>query len=383
MSNRYTPVVALLIGVAVLVGGWGVAWKIAASRARDAVTTWAERQRAEGMGVHWSEMTTDGFPSRVVLTLRDPQVRFPASAGGGGWAAPVLSVSAAPWAPRHLTITAPGEHLANFVADGQVFQTRTTAAQARLELELDDDGSVLAADAALADLRTEGLLPGGPVTLDALAADFVHNPGGAASFLGRREETETGVYAALSATLTGLTLPQAVATPLGSRVQTAELSAAMTGDLPAGESLRERVRGWSEEGGTVEIDRLRVVADPLSLAAAGTLTLDKWLQPQMALSSQIRGFFEALDVLVEKDLIRGRDASIAKVVLGVMAKQPPDGGPAALELPITVQERMLYLGPVALAKLPPLRWGGQAPPGPGEIKPGFEIGRDGEITRTE
>ncbi|EKV29259.1 hypothetical protein C882_0566 [Caenispirillum salinarum AK4] len=384
MTSRFAPLFAGLALLTVLAGGYGAAWLLAADTARDAVRDWAEERRETGYGVMWSALETSGFPGAVTVTLRDPQVRFPEDEGGGGWAAPVVTISARPWNPSLLTVDGTGEHFVNFVADGRVFTTRTTAARAVVQVDLADDGGLSYGRVDLKDVRTEGLaLDAAVVELGSLTAAFEHNPGGRASLFERTEAHDTGIFGALSIDLRGLHLPPEAALPTGRMLQEVTLKAVVTEDLPPGPNLKARLRAWQENGGTMEVDRLTLAAGPMRIGAVGTLTLDDWLQPQAALTAQIRGFFEALEQLEDQGVIRPRDASVAKVVLGVMARQPPDGGPAALDLPITIQDRMFYLGPVALAELPPLRWGFQAPPGPGEIKPGFEIDEDGRVVREE
>jgi hypothetical protein len=95
--------------------------------------------------------------------------------------------------------------------------------------------------------------------------------------------------------------------------------------------------------------------------ATGTVALDGRMQPVGAFTARIQGFFEAVEALRARGLIRGRDASMAKLVLGAMARPAPGGGPPVLSLPVTLQDRVLYAGPVALVRLPELRWPGQPP----------------------
>lgn len=364
MTSRFTPLFAGLALFIVIAGGYSVGWLLAADTARDIVRDWAAEQREQGYEVTWSALETTGFPGMINVVLSDPQVRFPKTNGGGGWATRKLTISARPWSPTELTVDAAGEHFINFVAGNRVYTTRTEVANATAVLDLNRDGALSTARLILRDVRTEGLAGTAAMELASLTAAFQHNPGGNASLFERTEARDTGVFGAVSLDLRDLRLPADAALPTGRMLQEVTLKAVVTEDLPAGDNLKARLRSWQENGGTVEVDRLTLAADPMRLGAVGTVTLDDWLQPQAALTAQIRGFFEALERLEDQGYIRPRDASIAKVVLGVMAKQPPDGGPAALDLPITIQNQMLYLGPVALMQLPPFRWGFQAPPAP-------------------
>jgi hypothetical protein len=41
---------------------------------------------------------------------------------------------------------------------------------------------------------------------------------------------------------------------------------------------------------------------------------------------------------------------------GVFARRPAEGGPPAIDLPLTIQDRTVSLGPAKIAKLPEIEW---------------------------
>ena len=127
------------------------------------------------------------------------------------------------------------------------------------------------------------------------------------------------------------------------------------GVIPPGPPA-EAVAGWRDDGGTVELERLVLEWGPLELEASGTLALDPAMQPIGSLTAEIRGYAETLDALVQAGAAPPRDAAIAKVVLNLLAKTPPDGGPPVLTVPLTAQDGRLFVGPVALLELPPIEW---------------------------
>jgi len=118
----------------------------------------------------------------------------------------------------------------------------------------------------------------------------------------------------------------------------------------------QNVAAWRDRGGTLEVERLLIDYPPLSLQGNGTLALDGDLQIVGAFSARIQGFFETVERLRRARVIRGPDASMAKVVLGMLAKHPGNGGPATISLPLTVQDRALFAGPVRLIEIPQLKW---------------------------
>ncbi|MEJ0070830.1 MAG: DUF2125 domain-containing protein [Pseudomonadota bacterium] len=68
----------------------------------------------------------------------------------------------------------------------------------------------------------------------------------------------------------------------------------------------------------------------------------------------IRGYDEALDRLTAAGTVNPRDAQLAKLLLSAIA-QPSNDGERVLNVPVTGQNGWLYVGPVRLARLLPLK----------------------------
>ena len=47
---------------------------------------------------------------------------------------------------------------------------------------------------------------------------------------------------------------------------------------------------------------------------------------------------------------------MARIVLGLMAREPVGGGTPELNLAVTVQNRKLYTGPISLMTMPEVVW---------------------------
>ena len=74
------------------------------------------------------------------------------------------------------------------------------------------------------------------------------------------------------------------------------------------------------------------------------------------MTARITGFRETVDALVTAGRLRPRVAMTAKIVLGVLAKTPEDGGRPRITAPLSAQDGALYIGPVKLFDLPVIRW---------------------------
>lgn len=331
-------VVALLaVACALYVG----IWFYTAGQLRDGVVAWAEARRAEGVTVGYTRLDIGGFPFALRMRVEAPSLSSPQ----GKWEAAALTARMRPWSPNRVTVRAPGEHRFTWLDGGgsRTFLGQVQTAAARLQL---DGGRVRAADLTIRDFKLSG--PGDDanwaVGRATIAATYSPVPGA---------DPDTPTFD-LRLRLANLRVPDKIGLPLGPAVEALEINAGLMGSL-AGGPIANALTQWRDAGGTIEIRRLNVTHGPLVLNADGTLALDGALQPVGAFTARIEGFFETVDGLKNRGLIRSRDAVTAKMVLGVLARRMKNGR-TALTLPISVQDRRLFAGPIPLIDIPEITW---------------------------
>ena len=332
-------VCAAAAGLAVV---WVVAWFTMASNMRSATLDWVEARRAEGLTVRYTKFEIGGFPFMLRATIDAPGLGRPATQAPWAWQGERLIMLARPWTPWRLRLDLAGAHTVRFRPG-----TYTGAAGTlTLDLVLGGGGpeSGRLAIAGL-ELSTARGVPAIAIERAEIAA--------------RRGFPAPEDYRAptldIDLTAHGLMLPQDLDLPLGRTIGALRLQAGVRGAVAAG-AWPAALAKWRDNGGTVEVARLGLTYGPLDVRANGTMALDGDMQPIGAFTAQVQGFFPLVDGLREKGLVGARDAVTAKVVLGVLAKKPADGGPPTLNLPLTVQDRKIYAGPLALAEVPVIPW---------------------------
>lgn len=338
--QRFQAVAAFLASAALVFGLWSFGWYAMSALVKAEVDGWVEDQRAIGAVADFTEMQTSGFPSRIILTLSNPLYQGPAFGDVISWESDEITVMARPWTPWHLHIEAPGKHKLD-IGDGTM--SLSGAAQS------------LTADVVLGehwpeelDLKIQGLSMNGSAPLSAGRFDLMakHNPSAHGS--------ETG----LSLNLLGhdLIVPGGLPQPLGDHIQTLDLSARVLGAVHPG-SLRDRLPGWRDSGGAVDVERLKFRGGPLGLTAGGTLALDQDLQPQGAFTAKIEGLFQIMEILRAKGLMRDGEAVVATMALSALSKRPKGGGAPSINVSVTVQDGELSLGPLKVMNMPHFEWG--------------------------
>jgi len=340
-------VVGLLLA---LVGGYAGYWFWAAGAVEKGTTDWIAQAERDGLVVRYETLQVSGFPFHMVLRMDQPRAAAPRAPQPWSWGSRRLIARARPWNLNWIHVDAAGAQGVTLTVEGR--DIHYTGDAGRLEADVGlRDGRVVGLDVRVADLGLDAPAPFGPVSAGRIEADV------------RRPETGSDQDVSMTLRLNAreVAVSEGLNLPLGSRLGHIALSAEMRGPLPEPPNVG-KLTAWRDAGGTIEVDSIGLDYGPLSLRGEGTVALDGALQPVGAMTAKIRGFFEAVDALRARGMIRSKAASTAKIVLGVMAKKPPEGGAASLSLPLTVQDRKLYVGPVPFVDFPPVRWSGEQNP---------------------
>jgi hypothetical protein len=340
-------VAAVALIVALYVGYW----YYAAGQLRDGVLSWIEERRAEGLELTYARMDIGGFPGRLRLRIDKPVISAPNAATPWGWEGAGLDAEMRPWNPTDVHVSAAGDHAVLFGtgADLIALQGRAETADGTFSYSR---GALKAATVSLAgfDLAVAGgkvawKLDRGRLDLD-LAPDTDEDDGKNVTI-----DARLGLH--------GFALPAGIDLPLGTDIERLEVAGSLIGTIGNG-PLAPALTAWRDDGGTIEVRRLSGDYGPLNMIADGTLALDAALQPIGAFTARIGGFFETVDVLRTRGVIRARDAVTAKMVLGVLARRD-DSGHGRLTVPLSIQERTLYAGPVPLIDIDEVTWPGGEP----------------------
>ncbi len=355
MTRRRLAVVAVLAALPAL---YACYWMVAADGLRRGLFVWADDRRAEGWAVAFDEPSVGGFPLRLRTELRN--VRLAPPDGWWRWRGPPVRAETRPWRPRIVRLAFPGDHRLALAGRGRPRELRLRFGAARATARFRANGAVAGLSARINRIEADD-----GIRIGSLRWSFAAPRPGAAPDAGPGPKP-SGARLALSASRfehPGLerrefVLPGRIDRPLPP-IDRLDAELALIGDLDIEAAGIGRaaaaLAAWRDAGGTIELDRLRVVWPPLTLEADGAFALDGALQPIGAMSARLRGYEEAIDALVEAGRLRASAALAARVVLGQGARRAPDGESSAA-LPLTLQDRRFSIGPIRLPPLPRIDW---------------------------
>ncbi len=330
-------VLSLALAFAACCAGYTGYWVYLAHRLQAEIGPWAEAQRARGTALSWDSLAVEGFPA--VIRLRFTQARAAAEKPLSYSAtAPVLLAQTRLWEVRRWRLSAPSG--AQVELPGEAGGVAAAALDGTVDL---GDAGGARIDLAGRALTGSGIAAG--VTVATAEARLVLPAGTPAS----HRDPAFAVSLRLSDTALPVTVPS-----FGKEIQTLSLGLTLKGALPPGR-LRDALALWRQDGGTVELTDGTLHWGALEASANGTLALDDQLQPIGALTATIENHNAIIDAAVASGTLRAGDASLVKIVLGMMAKPGADGH-QQLTLPVSLQNDRLYLGPAQIAALPRFTW---------------------------
>jgi hypothetical protein len=370
--------------VAILALAYGGYWMVLSSRLEAGVLDWIAERRAEGYDVRYAAIERGGFPRSAHVMITAPAIAAPTKAAPAdpqvetlawAWSATRLVAAVDPFDPRHFSVDVPGAHAIS-IGEGQA-RYEAEARQFRVEGEA---GRATPAAALRVRELVVRQLPGegsAPPPISAPMSAPIANPGSGdpsadAMAIARLDATgrsvsRDGPGATISADVIDdigasyqfilnagdVVLPRWLELPLGHAVRSVVAEGTVQGPLALA-PWPEALLRWRDAGGVLDIAVLEAEYGPLTLAGSGTLALDAAGQPVGAFATRTSGLFGAIDRLHAGGYMSQGEALVAKLALNLLAGTPDRQAP--LPLPLTLQDRVLSVGPVALMTLPEIDW---------------------------
>ncbi|MBS0558978.1 MAG: DUF2125 domain-containing protein [Proteobacteria bacterium] len=344
---RHRAWIVPLALVALLAAAHFAYWRYLVNGLQDGFAAFVSARRAAGWTVRASGLEDGGWPLSATLRVRGLTLEGgdPDLPGGLAWGTQMLDLRVDLLSPALLHLAAGG---AQHLRLGALPDIAYTAREMTATMPLSADGLPGAAHATLRDLTAAPAAgaPRGPVTMGLLQAD--------ATMDWAAPRDRPAISAQIAAEAIGL--PPGMEWPLGNRISSASVEAAIGGPLPSPGPLARTAAAWRDGGGVLRIHRMALGWGPLGLSGSGTLMLDPGLQPAGSMQLRAVGFAAALDALSAGKAVAPGAATAAKAVLSLLAAPPEPGAPPVADVPLAIQDGVLSLRQLPVARVPPIAW---------------------------
>ncbi len=333
---------ALLIAlnVALVVVGYSVFWWVTSDNLETEVVGWTERQRARGFDASYGNLEVGGFPLRLRASLSAPRLGRVEASGTWRWWGDGLTLVLRPWQLERPIIRLDGAQHVSVSHGATANELTMNAAAAGAELFF-DLGRIERIAGSAREVRLDGTPLDGTITIERLR------------FNGLRDWRQDGPPAIdLSVLVEDIGLPQPPE-GLAADIARIRVELSLVGSVPDDSALIPALAAWRDGGGTIEVRTFALAWGELEINAEGTFALDAAMRPVGAGTATIGGHERTIDGLIADGRLNARDGATAKVVLNLLARLSPGEGGRA-NVPISIQEGRIFLGPIAIARIEPL-----------------------------
>lgn len=329
----------VLIAVVIVAAlGWSAVWLVGARAVDRGWERWVAARNQDGWVAFAEDTRTRGYPNRFDTTLTGVELADPET--GLAWTAPFLQIFRLSYEPRHVivtwpltqTLSTPEQRISLSLKKGQgslVFGRGATWPLERSSLVFDDlaldsdAGWSAALDQLLIATRPSERVPGA-VNLGLDAQGIV--PASAAL----RRLAEAGL--------------------LPGRFEYVSVDASVLFDAPWDRAAIERARPQIT---AIDLHVLKSKWGALELWLAGELTVDQAGLPSGTLTVKATNWREILDLAVGAGVLPKPVARSLEAGLGVLAGLA--GGRQTLDVPLTLRDGRVRLGPIPLGRAPSIR----------------------------
>lgn len=116
------------------------------------------------------------------------------------------------------------------------------------------------------------------------------------------------------------------------------------------------IKNWQEDVGTIKLTDLNIKYQDLILSSKGNLGLDKNLQFDVNINSNVYGYESLIKTLIAMDIIKPFVGALTLSGMNGMALTDEGSGQKYVNIDFNIQDQKAALGPIKLGNLPPINW---------------------------
>ena len=339
----------------IAVGGitYSLWWVGVANRVEATVLKWQTVQAANGIAVSWDKLETGGYPYRIQVDVAGGRIDAPDAPRAWTWEADSLSAQTLAYRLNHVIVDIPGAQRVHYSEPRDGSEQRFTlnlTSDVFWASYIDESGEEqrLSADIQnLAATRTQQT-DDGPVLAGGAAAGRLQLHGRPAP-----EVPGTAFDIALKGQdISWVNLGDT--TWAGSNIAHLEAQTRIT-DLPPGfpDALATFLPDAATNGTKLAISEFELEWGPIEMTGQGEVKLDSLGRLEGRFQTSVGNLDGLIDALVGADVVSQQSARLA--FAGMVALSSMQGEEAGrVRLPVAMKDGVLFLGPVAAARLEPL-----------------------------
>ncbi len=346
----------LASAVLLLILGYVFFWHYMAGEIEEKFGIWVSQQKSKGVSIKYKDLEISGFPYRMELSLNDLRVvktaqdKAPISI-----LSPHVMLVAFPWNINHGVIFSDGAtvYIGGSRNPSLALNIGKTRASAKIDIlnRKFQRASFVMADVSWGAGESAKRSAAEEVKLHIMQPEA---PDASVPF----NDMELPVLMKIYLEATDVVVQEIPVGIFGKKADQVKIDLQFHGEeIP--DFSKESLSVWRDTGGTVDVKNISVLSGEMDLILDGEATLDQDLKPLGAFAAKIHGIDHIVTILSGHSAFQQEPGAMILQELRRMSKQ--DGASAGadqrkdtLDLAISLQGGLLFLGPIPVYELGPV-----------------------------
>ncbi|PHZ84365.1 DUF2125 domain-containing protein [Paremcibacter congregatus] len=342
----------LVIGGVVL--GYTVFWHYMAGEVEDQIEAMVNQQRNQGVSIKYGDLDISGFPYRMELALKDLKVLKTGNKQKTiTMTTPLVTLVAFPWKINHGVIVSEGGTMRIGGRRNPDFMISFGPTRASVMVDIMSRKLNRASFVLNKVTWAAGKFPKtGPTSQAGQVKLHFILPETAVSGSSMELPLQAKMYME-AADVVALEVPVGT---FGKKANLVTVDIAIHGkEMP--QYNVESLKKWRDDGGTLAVKTVEITSGVMDMDLSGETSLDQNMMPLGAFSAKIHGVDHIIKVLSGHDAFKqepGKQILVELKKMSHMEETGPHAGTAVLDLPVSLQNGLLFLGPIPVAELSPV-----------------------------
>jgi hypothetical protein len=322
-------------------------WYYMAGEVEDRIEVWVSEQKSQGLSIRYDNLEINGFPYRMELSLNGLKV---IKTGRGElpvlMTSPHITLVAFPWKINHGILISDGGSVRIGSRRRPAFAMTFGKSRASVVIDLASRTFQRASVVSEKITWSTGRIKPSEAQQVKL---HIMRPAPSAEL----ESMELPVQMKLYLEAKDVIAQEIPVGIFGKKADRVKIDLQLHGQgMPA--YSKERLSAWRDNGGTLAVKNFEVTSGKMNIDLNGEVTLDSDMKPLGTFAAKVRGIDHMVEILSGHSAFQKEPGNVILQELDRMNRPEEKGGKKVLDLAISLQGGLLFLGPIPVYELGPV-----------------------------
>ena len=334
-------------------------WLLIAQQTKDTIKKWANNQIKNDIKVNWERISIDGYPININVEINKPHIVAKNFNSQIIWNPTFITLNFSPIKPRVIKYYSSGLHALNIVYGTTKWSSKIILETLKGEILLKPQKQFREkVHGEFTNLRFK--MPHWEKALEIQQGKFDStvktrafiNP----KSLHPYKNSFSLNLSAQNIKITNNLPSENTKKRLGNTLEKLSFELAFNGYLDTQAIDNKKLIRWRNAGGSLDVNSIFLKWGSIQIYANGTLALDENLQPIGTFVTQIISADKLVNGLIKSGALSKNNSILIQMALAALTRESNENKNKIIEIPITLHNSKISIGPISLLKLPIIIW---------------------------